>query len=159
PRTGRRSKPRWGALAPALVLAIAALALGGGASSAPPLGLRVTVLDVGQGDAILLQPPVAPPVLVDGGPPGDGLSALLREHGVRTLAAAILTHDQADHAGGIAEMPGELPVESLLYGVADRRLLDEFDEAGAATRRIGAGSELRSGRLRLDVVWPPPELL
>ena len=50
----------------------AALGLGGGEASAaaPPAGLRVTVLDVGQGDAILLQPAGAPAVLVDGGPPG-----------------------------------------------------------------------------------------
>ena len=34
-------------------------------------GLRVDVLDVGQGDAILLRPPTAPAVLVDAGPPGS----------------------------------------------------------------------------------------
>src|SRR5680860_756390 len=46
---------------------------GGGAALGPPAGLRVSVLDVGQGDAILLQPRGAPAVLVDGGPPGAGV--------------------------------------------------------------------------------------
>ena len=55
----------WRSLAPA----------GRRATPAPPPGLRVSVLDVGQGDAILLQPRGAPAVLVDGGPPGDGLGA------------------------------------------------------------------------------------
>jgi competence protein ComEC len=42
------------------------LAPGGGADELPPIaGLRVSVLDVGQGDAILLQPARAPAVLVD----------------------------------------------------------------------------------------------
>ncbi len=55
---------------------------GGGADAAgPAAGLRVSVLDVGQGDAILLQPAGAPAVLVDGGPPGDGLAAKLRAPG------------------------------------------------------------------------------
>jgi competence protein ComEC len=130
----------------------------GGPAGALPSGLRITVLDVGQGDAILLQPAQAPPILVDGGPAGDGLRSLLAERGVRSLAAAVVTHDQADHAGGLEEILGELPVERLLYGVAGRRLLEESSEAGARSRRIAAGSELRSGRLRLDVVWPPAAL-
>jgi competence protein ComEC len=119
----------------------------------------VTVLDVGQGDAILLQPGAAPPVLVDGGPPGDGLVAKLRDAGVGRLDVAILTHDQSDHAGGIDELLGEMPVQALLYGVADRGLLDEASSDGVRPRRIAAGGELRSGRLRLDVIWPPAELL
>jgi competence protein ComEC len=160
PSPRRRKAPR-GALALMLAAALGALALGGTAAppSLPAVGLRITVLDVGQGDAILFQPAAAPPILVDGGPLGDGLPGLLRERGAGRLAAAIVTHDQADHVGGIAGMLGEIPVERLLYGVADRRLLEESEQAGAATRRVGAGAELRSGRLRLDFVWPPPELL
>ncbi len=122
-------------------------------------GLRATVLDVGQGDAILLQPGSAPAILVDGGPPGDGLAAQLRENGAAGLAAAVVTHDQADHAGGIEEALGSIPVRTLVYGVVGRRLLAEARSAGARTRRVAAGAELRSGRLRLDVIWPPSELL
>ena len=61
------------------VLAVAGVVLallaspGGAMPPGPPSGLRVSVLDIGQGDAILLQPVRAPAVLVDGGPPGDGL--------------------------------------------------------------------------------------
>jgi competence protein ComEC len=155
--TRRRSAAALGAALVALVF----LAGSGGAGPAavPATGLRVTVLDVGQGDAILLQPGAAPPVLVDGGPPGDGLVAKLRDAGVGRLDVAILTHDQSDHAGGIDELLGEMPVQALLYGVADRGLLDEASSDGVRPRRIAAGGELRSGRLRLDVIWPPAELL
>ena len=69
-------------------------------------GLRIEVLDVGQGDAILLQPRSAPAVLVDGGPPGDEIVAKLRGEGVERLGAAVVTHDQSDHAAGIAEALG-----------------------------------------------------
>jgi competence protein ComEC len=144
------------------VLAIGAwLSLGAGPGSGPPAsGLRVSILDVGQGDAILLQPAGAAPVLVDGGPPGDGLVSLLRGAGVGALGAAIVTHDQADHAGGIAELLGStLPVHRLLYGVLGRSILGEARTAGALTSRLGAGREVRSGSLRLDVLWPPRPLL
>jgi competence protein ComEC len=155
--TRRRSAAALGAAL--VVLVLLAGSGGAGPATVPPPGLRVTVLDVGQGDAILLQPGAAPPVLVDGGPPGDGLVAKLRDAGVGRLDVAILTHDQADHVGGIDELLGEMPVRALLYGVADRGLLDEASSDGVRPRRIAAGRELRSGRLRLDVIWPPAELL
>jgi competence protein ComEC len=146
---------------------VAALALTGAAASGvgsaapppPPAGLRITILDVGQGDAILLQPAGGPVILVDGGPPGDGLARKLREAGVERLAAAVLTHDQSDHAGGIEELVGTMPLGALLYGVADRRLLEEAAAAGVRPRRIAAGDRLGTGRLRLDVIWPPAALL
>ncbi len=133
---------------------------GGGAyATSSPAGLRVSVLDVGQGDAILLQPAGAPAVLVDGGPPGDDLEAKLRAAGVGRLGAAIVTHDQSDHAGGIRELLGAMPIGRLLFAVLDRSTLADARAVGAATHRLARGSELRSGDLRLDVLWPPAELL
>lgn len=129
------------------------------AEAGPPPGLRVTVLDVGQGDAILLQPANAPAVLVDGGPPGAGLIRKLDEAGVGRLGAAVVTHDQSDHAGGIEELLGAIPVERLLFARLGRDLVAAGVAAGAEPERIVAGQELRSGRLRLRVLWPPPELL
>ncbi len=125
----------------------------------PTSGLRVEVLDVGQGDAILLQPAGAPAVLVDGGPPGDDLAAKLRGAGVEGLGAAVVTHDQSDHAGGVEELLGRFPVDRLVYAVLGRQLLGEARAAGAAPYRVAEGSELRSGGLRLEVLWPPRELL
>jgi competence protein ComEC len=131
----------------------------GNAAPGPPGGLRVSVLDIGQGDAILLQPRGAPAVLVDGGPPGEGLAAKLRAAGVTRLGAAIVTHDQSDHAGGIQELLGAFPIGGLLYAVLQGQTLAEVAAAGVPSRRLVRGSELRSGGLRLDVLWPPVELL
>lgn len=139
-----------------LVWGLGASADGGAAS---PAGLRVSVLDIGQGDAILLQPAHAPALLVDGGPPGDRLAAKLRAAGVERLGAAIVTHDQSDHAGGIRDLLGKMPIGRLLYAVLDRRMLATARSVGAAPRRLAKGAELRDGRLRLDVLWPPRELL
>jgi competence protein ComEC len=162
PPIGPPKRPR-----PALVAVIVALvgaaawlgARGGGAGHGSVAGLRVSILDVGQGDAILLQPARAPAILVDGGPPGDRVEAMLREAGAERLGAAVVTHDQSDHAGGIVDLLGEEPVGRLVYAVLDRRMLMEGRAAGAMPERIAAGSELRSGLLHLEVLWPPRELL
>lgn len=117
------------------------------------------MLDVGQGDAILFQPRSAPAVLVDGGPPGDELAAKLRDEGVERLGAAVVTHDQSDHAGGIAEALGKVPIGRLVYGRLDREYLVHARADRAAPDRVAAGTTLRSGSLRMEVIWPPPDLL
>jgi competence protein ComEC len=161
-RAGRTQGTR-GAVA--LIAGLALLALvwpagdGTGHAQAPPAGLRVSVLDVGQGDAILLQPAEAPAVLVDGGPPGGGLTARLREAGVERLGAAVVTHAESDHAGGVRELLGTMPVGQVLFAAFDRETLAAAHAAAVPSRRLVRGSELRSGRLRLDVLWPPAELL
>ena len=149
-----------GLVAAAAVVAGLAVGLPGPAGSAPPArGLRVDVLDVGQGDAILLRPAAAPAILVDGGPPGDDLARKLEEAGVSELGAAVITHDQSDHAAGIEELLGRFPVGRLAYGRLQRRTLAAAAAAGVEPERIAAGQELRSGALRLQVLWPPRELL
>ena len=127
--------------------------------SSPPPGLRIEVLDVGQGDAILLQPRSAPAVLVDGGPPGDEIVAKLHGEGVERLGAAVVTHDQSDHAAGIAEALGRLPIARLVYGRLDRPFLATAAADGADPDQVAAGTTLRSGSLHLEVLWPPPDLL
>lgn len=162
----RRFRPRVPALKPAVALAALGAALlfgfpgaGGATSPASFHGLRIEVLDVGQGDAILLQPAGAPAVLVDGGPPGDDLAGKLGDAGVTGLGAAIVTHDQSDHAAGIEELLGHFPVERLGFARLGRGAMAAAVAAGIDPERLAAGQELRSGQLRLQVLWPPRELL
>lgn len=162
-RSRRRAPPRF-ALAGTvglIAVALAALVLAPerDASAAPEFGLRVSVLDVSQGDAILLQPAGAPAVLVDGGPPGQRLAGMLDAAGVQQLGAVVVTHDQSDHAGGVEELLGRVAIGRFLYASVGRALLLDARAAGVPARRLGAGAVLRSGGLRLDVIWPPPELL
>ncbi|HET7589010.1 MAG TPA: ComEC/Rec2 family competence protein [Solirubrobacterales bacterium] len=155
-----RMRPVLGAGAVAVAAVAVPGLVGGSEASPPPLrGLRVEVLDVGQGDAILLEPAGAAAVLVDGGPPGDGLARKLADAGVGELGAAVITHDQSDHAAGIEELLGRLPIGRLVFAKLDRRVLAAARAAGVEPEQVAAGQELRSGRLRLQVLWPPPELL
>ncbi|MDX6627320.1 MAG: competence protein ComEC [Solirubrobacterales bacterium] len=142
-----------------MIVALAATSLGGGSAPSPHGDLRVEVLDVGQGDAILLEPRGAPAVLVDGGPPGDDLAAKLHDAGIHRLGAAVITHDQSDHAAGIEELVGQLPISRLFYARLGGTALTEAVAAGVEPVRVAAGTEIRSGGLVLEVLWPPPELL
>ena len=148
-----------GALALLVLLATLVLPRGGSVAAGPASGLRVEVLDVGQGDAILLQPAAAPAVLVDGGPPGDDLAAKLEDAGVERLGAVVVTHDQSDHIGGVEELFGRFPIARLVYARLGREPLAVARAAGAVPIRAFAGGELRSGGLHLQVLWPPRELL
>ncbi len=160
-RVGRRHASLVTALAiVAIAISLATLGARSGARPRPSVGeLRIEVLDVGQGDAILLQPGAAPAVLVDGGPPGDGLAAKLGEAGVERLGAAVITHDQSDHAGGVEGLLGRVPIARLVYARLGRAPLALARAAGATPVRVAAGTVLRSGRLRLRVLWPPAEKL
>ncbi len=111
------------------------------------------------GDAILLQPARAPAVLVDGGPPGDELAAKLGAAGVERLGAAIVTHGESDHAGGVEDLLGRFPVARLAYARIGRSLRDEAGAAGAALVRIARGDVLHAGPLEIEALWPPRELL
>ena len=164
-RRDGRSFPIGVLATPSLVVAAAVVVIllwpfgSHGSPSPPARDLAVRVLDVGQGDSILLQPPGAEPVLVDTGPPDDGMADRLHELGIDRLAAIVISHDQSDHAGDLGELLGAVHVERLVYGAADARLRRAALAAGAAPYRLAEGRELDSGGLHLSALWPPRELL
>jgi beta-lactamase superfamily II metal-dependent hydrolase len=84
----------------------------------PPSGaeLQVHVLDVGQGDAILIIAPEGKTVLVDAGDTGRGkvvLDALTR-YNVKQIDLFIATHAHADHIGGADEVINSATVVRVL---------------------------------------------
>ena len=85
--------------------------------SLPDGELRVTFLDVGQGDAIYVQGPGGEQVLIDGGP--DPLP-VLRALGERmpfwdrSLDLVVLSHADADHLGGLPEVLRRYRVAAVL---------------------------------------------
>lgn len=144
-----------GSLLALAVLGDAALDSGPGSDAPPPATLRITELDVGQGDATLLEPARGAPILVDGGPPGGAAADALDALGIDRLRAVFVTHDQLDHAGGLFEVLASTRVEELVHALP----APELDAAarGAGTRVVSTaeGSSFDFGRLDLDVLWPP----
>ncbi|MDX6583497.1 MAG: competence protein ComEC [Solirubrobacterales bacterium] len=157
PVPARRARRRLAlGLAACLAAAAALLPAPASESANPRPGLRVSVLDVGQGDAILLQPADGEPVLVDAGPAEAGVAAELDARGIDGLAALFVTHADADHSGGAPDVLGAIGARHLLFCRADPRTIGAARAAGVETTRVGSGFALRSGDLRMRVLWPPP---
>ena len=145
----------------ACVIGLAAVAppLAADGGNGAPSGLRLTVLDVGQGDSILLEPATGDPVLIDTGPPAADVAAQLEGRGVDRLAALVITHPEADHDGGAAEVLARIPVARLVFARARPATIAAARATGADLVRVAAGSRLEFGTLDLDVLWPPRERL
>jgi competence protein ComEC len=143
-------------LAPVL---LAAWRLGGTNARPPPSGLRVTFLDVGQGDACLLEVPGAA-LLVDQGPPEGRAATQLRRLGVRRLSALVLTHPQRDHVGGAADVLERVQVGFVLdpalaaASPEQHAALAEARERGVPVVVARAGDRYRFGDLRISILWP-----
>lgn len=122
------------------------------------LGGRLVILDVGQGDAILIQDGNYT-VLVDTGPDEAVVQALARNH-VTKLDAVIITHLHDDHYGGLDELTGFVQVDHLYVGQGVSNMLPE--EVSSALQRMGSpavselssGDTLSVGHFTLEVVSP-----
>lgn len=144
-------------------LAVVGLFLSCGPS--PERGVELAMIDVGQGDAILVRDGERA-VLVDGGGWRTGdlggrvlLPALLSE-GVSRLDAIVMTHPDLDHCGGLVDIAAYLPVREVWMGPG-------WGEEGCAgrlaslpgirVRRLWAGEKASLGRWTFRVLHPEPD--
>lgn len=79
-----------------------------------PNGAEVRILDVGQGNAVLVRTPGHHALLFDGGPAGCGLASQLRGLGVSRLDLLVISHPHADHFAGLLEAVDSLEVDALI---------------------------------------------
>ena len=129
----------------------------------------VTFVDVGQGDAILVQTPSGRNVLIDGGPdPAAIVGALGRRLPFwrQRLDLVVLTHPHDDHLVGLTEVLARYEVAQVLEaGISAaspatarwEQLLGER-RVPRALARAGQVVDLGDG-LRLEVLHPPERLL
>jgi competence protein ComEC len=75
--------------------------------------LKVHFIDVGQGDAILIQTP-SNNVLIDGGIRGNTVVDYLKAQGITSLDLVIGTHPHTDHIGGLINVLESIPVKEVI---------------------------------------------
>ena len=129
-------------------------------------GTQVVMLDVGQGDAILVRDG-ASQVLVDTGRSDSKLRAALGRNGVYRLDAVVITHFDDDHCGSLGALRSMVAVDKVVLAAGSGKLA-ESGESGqdtmqAAAKLAGAqnivevsrGDRIRlSEHLSMTVVWP-----
>jgi competence protein ComEC len=130
--------------------------------------LRVTFLDVGQGDAALLELPDGRTILIDGGASYDTLDMgrsvigpYLWDRGISRLDLVIGTHPQLDHVGGLAWLVRAFEVGRYWgNGIARdepfaHRLQQALRDKGLTEEQVETGQVWESGPCRLEVLNPP----
>ena len=142
-----------------------------GSSFVWPKDLEVAMIDVGQGDAILILTPEKHALLLDCGPRSEKFDAgervvlpYLLARGVRRLDALLITHEHQDHLGGAQAVLANIPTAWVGVPAVGERLADKEWQAGlpaglannlAGLNMLQAGDriELDSGAW-LDVLGP-----
>jgi competence protein ComEC len=116
--------------------------------------LRVSVLDVGQGDAIVIEGPDGRTVLVDAGAGGPYrldtgervVSPFLWNRGILRLTAAVVTHADVDHAGGMAAVRDRFTILEAWDGAPEAGPLGL---GGAVITPLAAGTGGRNDAARV----------
>ncbi|HEX9615568.1 MAG TPA: DNA internalization-related competence protein ComEC/Rec2, partial [Bacteroidota bacterium] len=135
-----------------------------------PRPMQLLMLDVGQGDALLLRFPNGANVLVDAGPRTFGYDAgkrvlvpFLSRQGITRLDAVVLSHPHSDHIGGLEAVLSMVQVAAIYEAdtVIASRMHAEMRrvaaERGVELRTVGTGDEISPDpNARLYVVHPAP---
>ena len=166
PRHGSARGPgasaRWTRIV-AIGLTVATVAAGVAAAQRPTGHPTVTVLDVGQGDAILIEGGGGGRLLVDGGPDPDRLLVTLDARlppWDRRIDAIVLTHPHEDHVAGLVLLLARYTVGAVfatpMIGPGPGYAAWEAGLAGTSITRgiLATGARLRVDDVRLRVLWP-----
>jgi beta-lactamase superfamily II metal-dependent hydrolase len=122
--------------------------------------VRVQVVDVGQGDGILIRTPNQQWVLIDAGPDRTLADSLGSQFGVTQLALVVVSHRHGDHYAGMERVLRTLPVDRFVGNLADcpNRTTDNGIRAALNERHIPAQS-LGADTLIVDgvrfIILPP----
>ncbi|MEK9160927.1 MAG: MBL fold metallo-hydrolase [Patescibacteria group bacterium] len=126
--------------------------------------LRVSFLDVGQGDAILVTGPTGVEMLVDGGRDRSVLRELPRQLGTldRSVSIVVATHPDADHVAGLADVFERYQVRSYIESgvihetTVTERLSAALEKEEGLTRTVArSGQRLHLGSgAYADILYP-----
>jgi competence protein ComEC len=127
-RVAGARRPWWWTAAGALVVAVASLGIRDLARRTSR-EVRVTFLDVGQGDAAVIEGPRGFVAVIDGGGDYDDsfdtgarvVEPYLRARGIARVDLVVLSHPHPDHLNGLFRILGRFPVGALWTSGDDGR--------------------------------------
>ena len=136
------------------------------AANRPDGRVRVTVLDVGQGDAILVEGGRGGRLLVDGGPDPDRLLVALDARlppWDRRIDLLVLSHPHEDHVAGLALLLDRYRIGRAFEpgtigpGPGYRAWQAALRALGLEPGRLVTGDRFGLDEIRFHVLWPDPD--
>ncbi|MEJ7875999.1 MAG: MBL fold metallo-hydrolase, partial [Solirubrobacterales bacterium] len=94
-----------------------------------------------------------PPLLVDVGPPEAEVGDQLSDLGIDNLLGIVITHDERDHSGGLANVLDAVEADRIFTPSGPPESCDYIE--CPPTRRLVAGSAFTVGSVQVEAVWPP----
>jgi competence protein ComEC len=150
---------RWALAGSALLVVLA----GSVVAARPDGSVHIIVLDVGQGDSILLEGDRGGRILIDGGPDANVLMTDLDRYiptWDRRLDAIVLTHPHDDHVAGLVAVVERYQVGRAFESgwsvdtAAYRAWKSALSSRGLTAKRLSTGETLRLDDATLRVLWP-----
>lgn len=127
-----------------------------------PLLSTFNFIDVGQGDATLIESRAGHRILIDGGPDARASNYLLKKYPSTDLVldAVILTHPDNDHLGGLRDVLNHFRARAVfITGVIQasnsyNSFLLQLEQTKTPVYVITAGSQLIFGEISLKIISP-----
>jgi len=134
--------------------------------------MRISMLDVGHGDAAVVQTPEGGTIVIDSGGSGHHptrnialanrtVIPSLARLGVDSIELAMITHSHADHMGAFERLAERIPIRELWIGPCGtehpilRRIAARVASRGGSVKVVTRGTSIEWTGIRLQVLWPP----
>lgn len=135
-----------------LVIAVFPIFLYASTKLIEPKTLKITFLDVGHGDASVVELPDERTIVIDTGRTGFQIGAYLKYKGINKIDALIITHNQTDHAGGVEYLLENFKIDEIWISAFEDQ--PPFTKENVRLRRLSRGDLISIDNIIINVLHP-----